>query len=241
MSEQEGFRPTGGRAKGGRCALCGAQAKLTKAHVPPKAAFNKGSFSWGGTTGDSRLAHGRPRLGGASLYAHCEPCRASTSPWDDEYIRWAYSFANVLLNSQWKGQRTQVEGTLERGAPRSIHTLSTRRDDSVGTQTDRLAPRPNPGGAEGCPVPTAGRYPLPDGSRARRGGGDRGRCARRLGCPDVFDSGRQRKTDDGDCANDICGDALPTVQLAACGSTAREFLAACRLHRVVAARRGGPG
>jgi hypothetical protein len=27
MSEQEGFRPTGGRAKGGRCALCGAQAK----------------------------------------------------------------------------------------------------------------------------------------------------------------------------------------------------------------------
>ena len=99
MSEQEGFRPTGGRAKGGRCALCGAQAKLTKAHVPPKAAFNKGSFSWGGTTGDSRLAHGRPRLGGASLYAHCEPCRASTSPWDDEYIRWAYSFANVLLNS----------------------------------------------------------------------------------------------------------------------------------------------
>lgn len=45
MSEQEGFRPTGGRAKGGRCALCGAQAKLTKAHVPPKAAFNKGSFS----------------------------------------------------------------------------------------------------------------------------------------------------------------------------------------------------
>lgn len=117
MSEQEGFRPTGGRAKGGRCALCGAQAKLTKAHVPPKAAFNKGSFSWGGTTGDSRLTHGRPRLGGASLYAHCEPCRASTSPWDDEYIRWAYSFANVLLNSQWKGQRTQVEGTLSEVRP----------------------------------------------------------------------------------------------------------------------------
>lgn len=112
MSEQEGFRPTGGRAKSGRCTLCGVRAKLTKAHVPPKAAFNNRAFSWGGTTADSQLVHGRPRLGGASLYAHCDPCRAATSPWDDEYIRWAYSFANVLLNSPWKGQRTQIEGTL---------------------------------------------------------------------------------------------------------------------------------
>lgn len=112
MSEQEGFRPTGGRAKSGRCTLCGVRAKLTKAHVPPKAAFNNRSFCWGGTTADSQLVHGRPRLGGASLYAHCDPCRAATSPWDDEYIRWAYSFANVLLNSPWKGQRTQIEGTL---------------------------------------------------------------------------------------------------------------------------------
>ena len=67
---------------------------------------------WGGTTADDRLAHGRPRLGGASLYAHCEPCRAATSPWDDEYIRWAYTFADNLLHSQWKGERTHIEGKL---------------------------------------------------------------------------------------------------------------------------------
>ena len=117
MSEQEGFRPTGGRAKSGKCALCGARARLTKAHVPPRAAFNNGSFSWGGTTAGNRLAHGRPRLGGASLYAHCEPCRAATSPWDDEYIRWAYTFAGNLLHSQWKGERTHIEGKLNEVRP----------------------------------------------------------------------------------------------------------------------------
>ncbi len=112
LNEQEGFRPTGQRSKVGRCTLCGARAKLTKAHVPPKAAFNNRPFSWGGTTANSQLVYGRPRLGGANLYAHCEPCRAATSPWDDEYIRWAYSFANVLVNSPFKGERTQIEGTL---------------------------------------------------------------------------------------------------------------------------------
>lgn len=79
--------------------------------------FNNGSFSWGGTTAGNRLAHGRPRLGGASLYAHCEPCRAATSPWDDEYIRWAYTFAGNLLHSQWKGERTHIEGKLNEVRP----------------------------------------------------------------------------------------------------------------------------
>lgn len=112
MTEQEGFRPSGQQARTGRCALCGSRAKLTQAHVPPKAAFNRGSFAWGGTTADNRLAYGRPRLGGASRYAHCEACRASTSPWDDEYIRWAHCFAGHLLHSQWKGQRTHIAGEM---------------------------------------------------------------------------------------------------------------------------------
>lgn len=112
MTEQEGFRPSGRQARTDRCALCGSRAKLTQAHVPPKAAFNRGSFAWGGTTADNHLAYGRPRLGGASRYAHCEACRASTSPWDDEYIRWAHCYAGHLLRSQWKGQRTQIAGEL---------------------------------------------------------------------------------------------------------------------------------
>lgn len=117
MTEQEGFRPAGVQARTGRCTLCGARAKLTKAHVPPKAAFNKGDFSWAGTTADNRLANGRPRLGGASRYAHCQSCRAATSPWDDEYIRWAYAFAHNLLHSQWKGERTYIEGKLSEVRP----------------------------------------------------------------------------------------------------------------------------
>lgn len=112
MTDQEGFRPSGQQARTGKCTLCGSRAKLTQAHVPPKAAFNRGSFAWGGTTADNRLAYGRPRLGGASRYAHCEACRASTSPWDDEYIRWAHCFAGHLLHSQWKGQRTHITGEL---------------------------------------------------------------------------------------------------------------------------------
>ncbi len=112
MTEQEGFRPTGRQGRTGKCTLCGNQATLTKAHVPPKAAFNKGDFAWGGTTADNHLAYGRAKRGGANRYAHCEVCRASTSPWDDEYIRWAHCFAGHLLRSPWKGQRTHIEGEL---------------------------------------------------------------------------------------------------------------------------------
>ncbi len=67
MTDQEGFRPSGQQARTGKCTLCGSRAKLTQAHVPPKAAFNRGSFAWGGTTADNRLAYGRPRLGGAHV------------------------------------------------------------------------------------------------------------------------------------------------------------------------------
>lgn len=109
MTEQEGFRPTGRHARSGRCTLCGNRATLTKAHVPPRAAFNEGSVSWGGTTGDNRLVYGRPKSGGAKLYAHCQACRARTSPWDDEYLRWAYTFADNLFRSPGKGQRTHIE------------------------------------------------------------------------------------------------------------------------------------
>lgn len=112
MTQQEGFRPSGRLARSGKCTLCGDQTKLTQAHVPPRAAFNHGNFAWGGTTGDNRLAYGRSRLGGASRYAHCEACRASTSPWDDEYIKWAHCFAGHLVRSEEKGERTHITGEL---------------------------------------------------------------------------------------------------------------------------------
>ncbi|VXB70956.1 hypothetical protein PSCLAVI8L_180054 [Pseudoclavibacter sp. 8L] len=113
MTQQEGFRPAGRQSKRGRCTLCGNVRTLTKAHVPPKAAFNQGNFAWGGTTSDNRLTYGRAQLGGASRYAHCNACRAITSPWDDEYIRWAHCFAGHLVRSPLKGLRAQIAGELD--------------------------------------------------------------------------------------------------------------------------------
>jgi hypothetical protein len=112
MRQQEGFRPAGRQSKRGRCTLCGKTATLTKAHVPPKAAFNEGEFAWGGTTSNSVLSYGRAQLGGANRYAHCQSCRALTSPWDDEYIRWAHCFAGHLVRSPRKGERTHINGQL---------------------------------------------------------------------------------------------------------------------------------
>lgn len=112
MRQQEGFRPAGRQTRRGRCALCGTTGTLTKAHVPPKAAFNDGEFAWGGTTRDNLLTYGRAQRGGANRYAHCEACRAFTSPWDDEYIRWAHCFAGHLVRSALKGERTHIAGQL---------------------------------------------------------------------------------------------------------------------------------
>lgn len=112
MVHQEGFRPAGRQAKTGRCTLCGKIASLTRAHVPPKAAFNRGDFRWGGTTPGSNLVYGRTQFGGANRYAHCEACRSSTSPWDDEYIRWAHCFVGHLICSPSRGERTHITGEL---------------------------------------------------------------------------------------------------------------------------------
>lgn len=112
MTQHEGFWPAGRQAKTGNCALCGDLTRLTRAHVPPKAAFNHGSFAWGGTTSDNHLDYGRSESGGAWRYAHCEACRAKTSPWDDEYIKWAHCFAGHLVTSEDRGERTHIVGEL---------------------------------------------------------------------------------------------------------------------------------
>lgn len=116
---EKGFRPTSTRLhrKSGKCALCGEFMPLTLAHVPPRAAFNDGAGSLGGVDGDDALAYGRPRTGGLRIPAHCESCRAQTSPWDDEYIPWAREFAGILVQSEWKGQRTEVSGKLRNVRP----------------------------------------------------------------------------------------------------------------------------
>ncbi|WP_336992465.1 hypothetical protein [Leucobacter sp. VD1] len=118
MGEQ-GFMPTSPRlhAKSGKCTLCGERAKLTVAHMPPMGALNRGNAAFGGLEDGLALAYGRPRSGGFRIPAHCEECRARTSPWDDEYIEWAKIFARSLRVSEWKGEREHVAGTLPEVRP----------------------------------------------------------------------------------------------------------------------------
>jgi len=97
-----GFQPTNPRTHKSRgpCALCGKVTKLTKTHVPPKAAFNKGLGRRAMVDGGNNLVLDRGKGGGLSPYGHCEECRAATSPWDDEYILWVKSLAEVIVTSE---------------------------------------------------------------------------------------------------------------------------------------------
>lgn len=89
-------------AKKGTCTLCGQHARLTEAHVPPRAAFNNGPMRRAMVTATEHLEMDRQRNGGLRIPAHCDTCRATTSPWDDEYIHWAKHFSAALqgLNGQ---------------------------------------------------------------------------------------------------------------------------------------------
>lgn len=101
-SSMSGFQPMNPKThrRRGPCALCGTVTKLTKTHIPPKAAFNKGLGRRAMVDGNNNLVLDSGKLGGVSPYGHCEECRAATSPWDDEYIAWAQSFAAAIVTSK---------------------------------------------------------------------------------------------------------------------------------------------
>lgn len=107
-----GFQPTNSRTHDvrGPCALCGTVAKLTKTHVPPRAAYNDG-VGWRMMVGPdgSHVLESRGRAGGVAPYGHCEKCRGATSPWDDEYISWARSFAGAIVDSKAVGRRPVLQ------------------------------------------------------------------------------------------------------------------------------------
>lgn len=96
-----GLRPTNPRTHKSRrpCALCGTVTKLTKTHIPPKAAFNSGLGRRAMVDGNNNLVLDSGKLGGLSPYGHCEGCRAATSPWDDEYISWAHTITGAIVTS----------------------------------------------------------------------------------------------------------------------------------------------
>lgn len=63
------------------------------------------------------LRQDRPRDGGVRTWGHCEDCRVLTSPWDDEYIRWADQIAAVLVTSARRGERSQIIGNFATARP----------------------------------------------------------------------------------------------------------------------------
>lgn len=113
------LQPTNPRSheRHGPCALCGTVAQLTDTHVPPKAAFNKGDATRSMYDAAGNLVMSRPRIGGIRIWGHCETCRRITSPWDDEYIRWAHMFAGGLLDSPRAGARPGLAGKMPRARP----------------------------------------------------------------------------------------------------------------------------
>lgn len=115
-----GFQPTNPRThkRRGPCALCGTVTKLTLTHIPPRAAFNDGAGrrTVAGPDGQYTL-ESKARLGGLALYGHCDPCRAATSPWDDEYIDWAKHVLTLLVQSPDARRRATVSLTAPEVRP----------------------------------------------------------------------------------------------------------------------------
>ena len=66
---------------------------------------------------DNELVQDRGRDGGFTVWAHCEDCRRETSPWDDEYIRWARHLGYAIYSFPFKGQREALVGTMMSARP----------------------------------------------------------------------------------------------------------------------------
>lgn len=80
----------------GRCRLCGARAKLTKEHLPPASANNKGVLTaydfdaWLSSDGELDRAEGKHQQGGLFAHTLCASCNNKTGSWyAEEYGRWA--------------------------------------------------------------------------------------------------------------------------------------------------------
>lgn len=101
----------------GHCSLCGGHGKLTGAHIPPKAAYNDRPFRRGVWIDGTQMGFDSGRDGGMALYGHCEECRRTTSPWDDEYIRSTNIVISVLRDSPLIGMRSHVDGTIAGARP----------------------------------------------------------------------------------------------------------------------------
>jgi hypothetical protein len=95
----------------GKCALCGAEGKLTFEHLPPRKAFNW--FPAKVITGDQIFEllgdertpwdadgiHYLPQQRGTGAYSLCESCNNSTGTWyANDYVKFANIFHEIILD-----------------------------------------------------------------------------------------------------------------------------------------------
>jgi len=101
----------------GSCKICGKQGELTFEHVPPRAAFNGIKYAEISPGEVIKLVSDENRMpwdingldmvykqGGVGGYYLCKTCNNSFGAWYiKEYIRFANTFHNILVESQTEG------------------------------------------------------------------------------------------------------------------------------------------
>lgn len=87
----------------GRCLLCGQEGPLTREHIPPRAAGNRGVVTgygydeWIESDGDLAALSGETQQGGIFGYTLCADCNSKTGSWyGPEYLGWAQRGASCL-------------------------------------------------------------------------------------------------------------------------------------------------
>lgn len=90
----------------GRCRICGEEREMTKEHIPPATAFNRGPLREHSLDEylhreDEELPGGRLRQGGMWGYTLCETCNNLTGRlYAPEYGRWARTAVNAMADAR---------------------------------------------------------------------------------------------------------------------------------------------
>lgn len=104
------------------CRICGNEAVMTAEHIPPRAAFNKGTgrnvglneILGPGALNSLDLGSGPFQQGGIKGYTLCSRCNSRTGElWGPEYKEWANWFAALILQTEERyGDLEKLVGPL---------------------------------------------------------------------------------------------------------------------------------
>lgn len=87
--------------KRGICGLCGDRGELSKTHVPPRCAGNRGSVKRFTIVSDPehRAASSTKRIGGIHFYGLCARCNGIQSTWDPAYCEMARALWSLATDT----------------------------------------------------------------------------------------------------------------------------------------------